>query len=208
MHISEGVLSPAILGLGAALTACGTAVGLRRLDYDQLMTVAILAAAFFVGSLIHIPIGPSSAHLILNGLLGAILGWAAFPAILVALMLQSVLFQYGGFTVLGVNAFNMAFPATLCFVLLRPLLSRPGRVRTAAAFCCGALSVAGAGLLTAASLAWTDQGFAGAARLLFLAHVPVMVVEGIVTALAVSFLSRVRPELLGFASGSRGDSHA
>lgn len=208
MHISEGVLSPAILGLGAALTACGTAVGLRRLDYDQLMTVAILAAAFFVGSLIHIPIGPSSAHLILNGLLGAILGWAAFPAILVALMLQSVLFQYGGFTVLGVNAFNMAFPATLCFVLLRPLLSRPGRVRTAAAFCCGALSVAGAGLLTAASLAWTDQGFVGAARLLFLAHVPVMVVEGIVTALAVSFLSRVRPELLGFASGSRGDSHA
>lgn len=208
MHISEGVLSPAILGLGAALTACGTAVGLRRLDYDQLMTVAILAAAFFVGSLIHIPIGPSSAHLILNGLLGAILGWAAFPAILVALMLQSVLFQYGGFTVLGVNAFNMAFPATLCFVLLRPLLSRPGRVRTAAAFCCGALSVAGAGLLTALSLAWTDQGFVGAARLLFLAHVPVMVVEGIVTALAVSFLSRVRPELLGFASGSRGDSHA
>ena len=208
MHISEGVLSPVILGLGAALTVCGTAVGLRRLDYDRLMTVAILAAAFFVGSLIHIPIGPASAHLILNGLLGAILGWAAFPAILVALMLQSVLFQYGGFTVLGVNAFNMAFPATLCFVLLRPLLSRPGRVRTAAAFCCGALSGAGAGLLTAASLAWTDQGFVGAARLLFLAHVPVMVVEGIVTALAVSFLSRVRPELLGFASGSRGDSHA
>lgn len=134
MHISEGVLSFAILGLGAALTACGTAIGLRHLDYDRLMTVAILAAAFFVGSLIHIPIGPASAHLVLNGLLGAILGWAAFPAILVALMLQSVLFQYGGFTVLGVNAFNMAFPAVLCFLLLRPLLSRPGRMRTVAAF--------------------------------------------------------------------------
>ncbi|MDP3428832.1 MAG: energy-coupling factor ABC transporter permease, partial [Desulfomicrobium sp.] len=46
MHISEGVLSAAILGLGAALTVCGTAIGLRRLDYDRLMTVAILAAAF------------------------------------------------------------------------------------------------------------------------------------------------------------------
>jgi cobalt/nickel transport system permease protein len=126
VHISEGVLSPAILGLGAALAVCGTAIGLRRLDYDRLMTVAILAAAFFVGSLIHIPIGPSSAHLILNGLLGVILGWAAFPAILVALMLQSVLFQYGGFTVLGVNTFNMAFPAVLCFILL---LRRAGRGR-------------------------------------------------------------------------------
>ncbi|SFL44295.1 cobalt/nickel transport system permease protein [Desulfomicrobium norvegicum] len=208
MHISEGVLSPAILGLGAVLTVGGTALGLRRLDYDRLMTVAILAAAFFVGSLVHIPIGPSSAHLILNGLLGAILGWAAFPAILVALMLQSVLFQYGGFTVLGVNAFNMAFPAVLCFLLLRPLLSRPGRIRTVAAFCCGALSVAGAGLLTALSLAQTDEGFLQAARLLFLAHVPVMIVEGIVTTLAVSFLSRIRPELLHFASNFEGETRA
>lgn len=208
MHISEGVLSPAILGLGAVLTIGGTALGLRHLDYDRLMTVAILAAAFFVGSLIHIPIGPASAHLILNGLLGVILGWAAFPAILVALMLQSVLFQYGGFTVLGVNAFNMAFPAVLSFILLRPLLSRPGRMRTLAAFCCGALSVAGAGLLTAASLAFTDEGFLQAAQLLFLAHVPVMIVEGIVTTLTVSFLSRVRPELLLFASGSEGGIRA
>lgn len=199
MHISEGVLSPAILGAGAALAACGTAIGLRRLDYDRLMTVAILAAAFFVGSLIHVPVGPASAHLILNGLVGVILGWAAFPAILVALVLQSVLFQYGGLTALGVNAFNMAFPAVLCFYLLRPLLARPGRMRTVGAFCCGALSVAGAGLLTALSLAFTDEGFVQAARLLFLAHVPVMVVEGIVTVLTVSFLARVRPELLRFA---------
>ncbi len=199
MHISEGVLSPAILGLGAALSVACTAVGLGRLDHERLMTVAILAAAFFVGSLIHVPIGPASAHLILNGLLGAILGWAAFPAILVALVLQAVLFQYGGFTVLGVNTFNMAFPAVLGFYLLRPLMARQGRLRTVGAFCCGALSVAGAGLLTALSLAWTDEGFLQAARLLFLAHVPVMIVEGIVTVLAVSFLAKVRPEMLRFA---------
>lgn len=199
MHISEGVLSPAVLGLGAVLAAVGTAVGLRRLDYDRLMTVAILAAAFFVGSLIHVPIGPASGHLILNGLLGAILGWAAFPAILVALMLQAVLFQYGGITVLGVNTFNMALPAVVCFYLLRPLMIRPGRTRSVGAFCCGAVAVAGAGLLTALSLAFTDQGFTRAAQLLFLAHVPVMIVEGIVTALTVSFLARVRPELLSFS---------
>jgi cobalt/nickel transport system permease protein len=199
VHISEGVLSPAILGAGAALAACGTAIGLRRLDYDRLMTVAILAAAFFVGSLIHVPVGPASAHLILNGLVGVILGWAAFPAILVALILQSVLFQYGGITALGVNTFNMAFPAVVCFFLLRPLLTRPGSLRTLGAFCCGALSVAGAGLLTALSLAFTDEGFLQAARLLFLAHIPVMIVEGIVTMLAVSFLAKVRPELLHFA---------
>lgn len=199
VHISEGVLSPTILGAGAALAALGTAVGLRRLDYDRLMTVAILAAAFFVGSLIHVPIGPASAHLILNGLLGVILGWAAFPAILVALALQAVLFQYGGITVLGVNTFNMACPAVLCFLLLRPMLMREGRMRAVGAFCCGALSVAGAGLLTALSLAFTDEGFAQAASILFMAHIPVMIAEGVVTVLAVSFLAKVRPELLRFA---------
>ena len=73
MHISEGVLSPAVLGAGAVLAAAGIVIGLRKLDYDRLMTVAILAAAFFVGSLIHVPIGPSSVHLILNGLLGMLL---------------------------------------------------------------------------------------------------------------------------------------
>ena len=64
------------------------------------MTVAILAAHFFVGSLIHVPVGPSSVHVVLNGLLGMLLGWAAFPSIFVALMLQAILFQYGGITVL------------------------------------------------------------------------------------------------------------
>ena len=78
MHIAEGVLSPAVLATGYALTAAGTALGLKKLDSDRLMTVAILAAVFFVGSLIHVPIGLTSAHLILNGLLGVLLGWAAF----------------------------------------------------------------------------------------------------------------------------------
>ncbi len=199
MHISEGVLSPAILGAGAVLAALGITIGLRKLDYDRLMTVAILAAAFFVGSLVHVPIGPSSAHLILNGLLGALLGWASFPAIFVALMLQGVLFQYGGITVLGVNTFNMAFPAVLGFYIFRPLILSPGRVRLVGAFCCGALAVAGAGFLTALSLAWTDEGFLRAAQLLFLAHIPIMIVEGMITALVISFLAKVRPEILSLS---------
>ncbi len=196
MHISEGVLSPSILTAGAVLTVLCTVAGLRRLDGERLMTVAILSAAFFVGALIHVPIGPSSAHLILNGLLGMILGWAAFPCILTALMLQAVLFQYGGVTALGVNVFNMAFPAVAAYYLFRPLLSRGPRMRALGGFLGGALGVAGAGLLTALSLAGTDEGFLRSAQLLFLAHIPVMIVEGLITMLAVSFLAKARPEIL------------
>lgn len=199
MHISEGVLSPAVLGAGAALAVAGLAVGLRKVDYDRLMTVAILAATFFVGSLIHVPIGPSSVHLILNGLVGILLGWAAFPAIFVALLLQAVLFQYGGFTVLGVNTFNMAFPGVVCWYLFRPLLSCSPALRAAAGFACGALAVAGAGLLTAVSLGLSSEGFASAAKILFMAHIPVMIAEGVITALTLSFIGKVRPEMLEFS---------
>lgn len=203
MHISEGVLSPAVLGGGAVLAAAGTAAGLRGLDYDRLMTVALLAAVFFVGSLVHVPIGPSSAHLILSGLVGLFLGWAAFPAILTALLLQAILFQYGGLTVLGLNTFNMAFPAVLCAWACRPLLAGKPGARAVGAFLCGSLSVAGAGLLTALSLSFSSEGFLRAAQVLFLAHIPVMLAEGVIATLVVSFVARVRPEILFFARNGR-----
>ena len=59
------------------VSAAGTAIGLKKLDYDRIAQAGILAAAFFVASLIHVPIGPSNAHLILNGLVGLLLACAS-----------------------------------------------------------------------------------------------------------------------------------
>ena len=201
MHIAEGVLSPAVLAGGAVLALAGTALGLRKLEYDRLVAVGILSAAFFVASHIHVPVGLSSAHLVLNGLVGVLLGWAAFPSILVALLLQALLFQFGGITVLGVNVFTMGFAAVISWYVFRAICYLcPGMkgVRVAA-FMGGALGVALAAVLTALALAFTDEGFWLAARLLLLAHLPVMLVEGLVTMFTVSFIMRVRPELLGMA---------
>lgn len=201
MHIAEGVLSPAVLGGGAVLALAGTALGLRKLEYDRLVAVGILSAAFFVASLVHVPVGLSSAHLVLNGLVGVLLGWAAFPSILVALLLQALLFQFGGITVLGVNVFTMGFAAVVSwyvFRAIRCLCPGMGGVRVGA-FMGGALGVALAAMLTALALAFTDEGFWLAARLLLLAHLPVMLVEGLVTMFTVSFIMRVRPELLDMA---------
>lgn len=196
MHISEGVLSPAVLGAGFVLAAAGTCIGLRKTDYARLATTAVLAAAFFVASLVQIPIGPGSVHLVLNGLLGLMLGWAAFPALLIALLLQAVMFRYGGIAVLGVNVFDMAMPAVACHYIFRPLLGKTGPPRVIGAFCCGALSVAGAALCTAAALGFADEGFWTSAKILLLAHIPVMLLEGCIAAAAISFIARSRPELL------------
>jgi len=195
MHISEGVLSAPVLISGGVLTAVGTAVGLKKLDYDRIMTVSILAATFFVASLIHVPIGPGSVHLILNGLLGLILGWVCFPAILIALLLQAIFFQFGGLLVLGVNTFTMAAPALLCFYLVRPWLERPG-TRAAAGFMAGFFSVFLSALLVAGSLALSDLGFLATAKLIVVANIPVMVIEGFITMFTVAFLARVQPDIL------------
>jgi cobalt/nickel transport system permease protein len=160
--------------------------------------VAVLSSAFFVASLIHVPIGPSSVHLILNGINGLLLGWMSFPSILVALALQAILFQFGGITVLGINTMNMALPGVICYYLLRRLVNREKKlISLTAAFACGLLSVFFSGILVAVSLLFTEQSFMSIAKLVVVAHLPVMIIEGIITLFCVAFLHRVKPELLG-----------
>ena len=51
-------------------------------------------------------------------------------------------------------------------------------------------------MLTALALAFTSEGFWAAAQLLLLAHLPIMLAEGLITMFTVSFIARVRPEML------------
>ena len=196
MHISEGVLSGPVLLTGGALAAVGTAIGLKSIDYDRIAQVGILSSAFFVASLIHVNVGPSSVHLILNGIVGLLLGWAAFPAILVALTLQALFFQFGGITVLGVNTVNMAVPAVLCYYLFSPLIKKNQPIAVAASFAAGFLSVFFAAILLAASLFFTEQNFWEVSMLVVMANLPVMIIEGIVTIFCIGFLKKVHPEIL------------
>jgi cobalt/nickel transport system permease protein len=196
MHISEGVLNAPVLITGAVITLAGTAAGLKQMDYDRIAHVGVLAAAFFVASLIHINVGPSSAHLILNGMLGLLLGWAAFPAILVALILQSVFFQFGGITTLGVNTMLMALPAVICYYAFRKMIHGSPVLAMIGSFSCGFVSVLLSALLLGLSLIFTEENFWSLAGLIIAANLPVMVIEGIITVFCITFLKKVHPEML------------
>lgn len=196
MHISEGILSGPVLISSAAMAAAGTAIGLKQLDYDHIAQAGILAAAFFVASLIHVPIGPSSIHLILNGIVGLLLGWSAFPVILTALGLQAVLFQYGGITTLGINSLIMALPAVVGHYLFRNLIWKSRSISLTAAFGCGFLPVLGGAFLVGAALMFTEENFLEVSTLVVSAHLPVMIIEGIITAFCIGFLKKVHPVLL------------
>ena len=203
MHISEGVLSAPVLVSGAALAAAGTAVGMKKLDYDQIANVGMLSAAFFVAALIHVPVGPASVHLVFNGIVGTLLGWAAFPAILVALILQAMLFQFGGITTLGANTVIMALPAVACYYLFGWFISRWPASTLLAGFISGFLAVLLSALLLGMALVFTGESFSVIAKLVVLANAPVMFIEGIVTAFCIGFLKKVRPEILPFSGLSK-----
>lgn len=203
MHIYEGVLSAApygreILAVGWGATAVGTAVGLRRIDAEQIPRVAVLSAAFFVVSSIHLPLGVTAEHLTLTGLMGVILGWAAFPAVLAGLVLQAALFGLGGPVVLGVNTLIMAAPAVICGVIFRGPLGRAPRSAVAFwGFAAGATAVAISGLGNALCLFLAGKQFELFAAIMAAVHLPLAVAEGLITASVVVLVRQVRPDLLG-----------
>ena len=130
VHISDGVLAWPWLAGGFAGAALLALLGAYRLRDEEIPQVALLTAAFFVASQVHVSVGPTSVHLLLNGLIGVILGPRAGLAIPIGLLLQVALFNHGGWTTLGVNACVMTLPAYLAwgaFAALQrvPWLRRP-----------------------------------------------------------------------------------
>ncbi len=157
IHIADGVLDWPWLALGFAVAAALALFASWRVREDEVPRIALLTAAFFVASSIHVRLGPTSVHLLLNGLVGVVLGRRAPLAILVGVALQALLIPHGGLTTIGVNATVETLPALAAaalFPALRAWLGgdKPWRrswVVGAGAFLWGGLLVvAGVALVT------------------------------------------------------------
>lgn len=210
MHIPDGILPTAVCLGGYATAGAATWYSLRKINQQEnpregIPRASLLTAAFLVASWVHIPVPPASVHLLLNGLLGAVLGFYAFPAILIGLFFQAVMFKHGGLTTLGVNATIIGVSALLAHFLFqtRCWFGTGNRAVTGAfGFLAGAAGIALAALATFVLLVTTVPAGIDveterrAVAVLTISHVPLMILEGIFTALVVVFLSRVKPELL------------
>jgi cobalt/nickel transport system permease protein len=272
VHISDGVLSFPWLAGGFVLAALLMLFGSFRVRDEEVPRIALLSAAFFVASLIHVRVGPTSVHLLLNGLVGVVLGRRAALAIPLGLFLQAALIGHGGYTTLGVNSCVMTLPALFAGGLYAVLVRLPGvrrrwfrTVLVAVAafvslvgivFCAVLLATnrlgswafveldtaegvafhpltLGIAAVLALAAAWLERELDHAPEfplgllvgvsavlltlalnamtllwggaedwhslvvLVFVAHLPIAVFEGVVMGFTVGFLSRVKPELLG-----------
>lgn len=197
MHISEGILSGGMLAVGWAGTVAGVSFGLKHTETDKIIRTALVSSAFFLASLVNIRIGPSSTHLSLIAPMGLILGYSVFPAVFVALLLQAVLFGFGGLVVLGANTMAMGLPALVSYIIFGKVI-REGSGKTVAfmLFMAGALAVMMGAGLSGAFLGFSDSNFLGAVKLLMIAHVPLALVEGAVTSFLMMWLKKSAPEFL------------
>lgn len=190
MHISEGVLRPEIIVPASVATACLAGYFLWRLRSDEIVRTAAMSAVFFMGSFIHVPLGVTSIHLMLSGLVGIFAGANAFLAILIALIFQGLLFGFGGLSVLGLNAIMIGLPAILGGVFARHLEHKINW------FLAGFVPIFISAIILSAVLLLNGEEFKALAGVVLVSNLVLMVIEGVISFFVISFILKVKPELL------------
>lgn len=197
MHIADGVLSTPVVVTTAAATAATLVYSVKGIKEEEIPKTSLLAGVFFAVSLISIPVGPSSIHPLFAGLLGVILGRRAPLALFVGLLLQAVLFQHGGLTSLGANTLMLSIPALLAGKLFYSLQGKAVFFRGAIV---GGLSVLITVVILVALLILTDlrfgQGTFSVINILIVGHLPLVVIEALVTGSALQLIAKAKPEML------------
>ncbi len=224
MHIPDGLLSAPVSVTCAALSALaiGTAAARARscLGTRAVAMVGVTGAFVFATQMVNFPIvSGTSAHLIGGVLAAVLLGPSTAIVVMTAvLILQCLAFGDGGLLSLGANTLNMAVVhpivgySAYCAVVGETTahgLSRPRRRIAGAAFGAWVATVAGAAVC-AGEIALSRIGSpAVVLGAMVGVHAVVGLGEAVVTALVLSAVLRVRPELVGsLANAPRGHGTA
>lgn len=208
--MADALVSPAVGGAFWAASAgtialCSAQVR-NSLDDRKVPLMGVLGAFVFAAQMINftIPATGSSGHLGGGLLLAILLGpAAAFLSIASVLMVQALFFADGGLLALGCNIFNLGvFPAFIAYPFIyKPLVGKRPRqsrmvvaaiIAAVVALQCGSLGV----VLQTVMSGVSSLPFDTFVLLMQPIHLAIGVVEGVVTALVVSFVYRARPEVL------------
>lgn len=207
LHIPDGFLSWPVSLVGWII-----AIGLIALSLNRVQSVyqertvplmGVCAAFIFAAQMINFPIpGGTSGHLVGGTLAGVLLGpWAGALVVSVVFIVQAVLFQDGGLTVLGANIFNMGLIGTFGgYYLYKGIRYTVGR-NSWRGMAIGSgvaawVSVVVAAVVVAFQLALSGTvpiGIALAAMTFW--HVLIGVGEALITVVVVGFIWQTRPDL-------------
>jgi cobalt/nickel transport system permease protein len=190
MHISDGIIDANISIVANVVSVGLIYVSGKNTSAHEIPKIGMMGAALFIASLIHFPMAGTSLHLGLFGIAGIILGKRAFPAVFVAVLFQSLIFQHGGLFSVGINSLNMGAGAFAAWVVWRMKIL-PGPARAVLA---GLLGVLIPVLLM--SVEFQLSGYGRGILYLFSVYLVAAVIEGVISFSAVRFMQKVKPELL------------
>jgi len=207
VHIPDGLVSAPIniatavvaMGVGAAAVARAR----RTLGEKKVPILGVSAAFVFAAQMLNFPVAAGTSGHFLGALLVALLlgPLNGFLVMAVVLVIQSLLFADGGLTALGTNIFNMGIVGGLggygLFRLLTLTLPRRRGVFVAAAAVSAWFSVVLAASVCAVELALSGTSpLALALPAMAGVHVLIGIGEGIISAVVVSLMLGVRPDLV------------
>jgi cobalt/nickel transport system permease protein len=209
VHIPDGFINAGTSAAAGVVAAAGVTVCVKRaaatLEERQVPLAGLGAAFIFAVQMLNFPVASGTSGHLLGGVLAAVLvgPWAGALCVSVVLLIQGLLFADGGLSALGLNIVNMALVgALLGYVLFRALRTVLPRNRGGVVLASG---VAGALAPVLASVAFTIEyaiGGNGAASVGTVAaamvgtHVLIGIGEGVITALTISAVMAVRPDLV------------
>ncbi len=212
MHLAEGILPLDWAALWTALAIPFVAVALHlfgqraRRNAVHKPLVAMVAAAVFVMSCMPVPVPTAGtcSHPCGTGFAAIIIGpWMTILVTVVALLLQATFLAHGGFTTLGANVLSMGIVGAFVGHLVFRLLRRLGAPLWGAAFAVGLLADWATYAMTSFEIATAFHGarslgamFVAVALAFVPTQLPLAILEGFLSAGAVTFLARRRPELL------------
>jgi cobalt/nickel transport system permease protein len=190
MHISDGIINTPVCLAAHAVAAVAIYVSGKSATSEEIPRMGMTGAALFVVSLLQFPIAGASIHLGLFGLAGIILGRRSFPVVFTVLLIQSLIFQYGGLLTLGINAINMGSGAFLAWLIWRYVpISVFGR-----AFIAGISGILVPAILMA--IEFRLSGYGSGIYILLLIYLVTALIEGGITFVAVNFFRKVKPDIL------------
>ena len=216
MHMSDGLLNApvSIAFLVVAAVGVGFALVKARADLDdRTAPMAGLVATFiFAVQMINFPILPGASGHLLGGALAAILvgPWVGALCVTIVLVVQALLFADGGLTALGANVTNMALIGTatgfVVAVALRKFAEKGKGGLAAVAFVSAFVNtvVAATGFVVEYAIGGAGGVEIGKVALLMWGlHALIGIGEGLITAVTVTSVASIRPDLVHLLKGSR-----
>lgn len=208
LHIPDGFLSLPVSLVTWGISIAFIALALKRVRgrYSERVVplMGVCAAFIFAAQMINFPIpGGTSGHLLGGTLAGVLLGpWAGSLVMTVIFIVQAVIFQDGGLTVLGANIFNMGLIGTFGgYYLYKGIRKALGMNRwwemAVAVAIASWISVVVASVLCALQLAVSGTvplPIALSAMLFW--HSLIGIGEAMITVSTLSYIWRTRPDLL------------